>query len=100
MSALRQLAPEPAGRPSFLASFGAVFTGQLARARVAAIPIFMAATLQSVGLVVLLKGLVEKVEDLEKRVPAPKPAKAPAKPEAASKPASKKPAASPAKRKR
>ena len=46
-------------RPSFGAAFGAVFTGQLARARAGAIPIFMAATIQSVGLIVLLKGLVD-----------------------------------------
>jgi ABC-2 type transport system permease protein len=51
--------PVAASRPPFLASFGAIFAGQLARARAAAIPIFMAATLQSVGLVVLLKGLVD-----------------------------------------
>ncbi len=64
MTALRHVTPEPASRPSFFASFGAVFTGQLARARVAAIPIFMAATLQSVGLVVLLKGLVDTSNDV------------------------------------
>ena len=47
-----------------MAAFGAVFTGQLARARVAAIPIFLAATLQSVGLIVLLKGLVDTGSDV------------------------------------
>src|SRR5450631_3512501 len=52
-------APAPADRPSFAASFAAVFSGQFARARVAAIAIFLAATLQSVGLVVLLKGLID-----------------------------------------
>src|SRR5450432_2741042 len=52
-------APVPAARPTFAASFAAIFTGQLARAKTAAIPIFLAATLQSVGLVVLLKGLVD-----------------------------------------
>jgi ABC-2 type transport system permease protein len=51
--------PEPADRPTFAATFAAIFKGQLARARTAAIPIFLAATLQSVGLVVLLKGLVD-----------------------------------------
>jgi ABC-2 type transport system permease protein len=56
--------PQPAAGPSFAASFGAVFTGQLARARAAAIPIFMAATLQSVGLVVLLKGLVDTTTEV------------------------------------
>src|SRR5450631_4927343 len=52
--------PTAATRPTFVASFGAIFAGQLARAKIAAIPIFLAATLQSVGLVVLLKGLVDK----------------------------------------
>lgn len=56
--------PVAAPRPPFIASFGAIFTGQLARARAAAIPIFMAATLQSVGLVVLLKGLVDTSTDV------------------------------------
>ena len=57
-------APRPARSPSFAASFGAIFTGQLARARTAAIPIFLAATLRSVGLVVLLKGLVDTTSDV------------------------------------
>ncbi|HZV24989.1 MAG TPA: ABC transporter permease, partial [Acidothermaceae bacterium] len=51
--------PEPARRPTFAATFAAIVKGQLARAKTAAIPIFLAATLQSVGLVVLLKGLVD-----------------------------------------
>jgi ABC-2 type transport system permease protein len=51
--------PQPAERPTFAATFAAIFKGQLARAKTAAIPIFLAATLQSVGLVVLLKGLVD-----------------------------------------
>jgi len=56
--------PIAAPKPAFGASFGAIFTGQLARARTAAIPIFLAATLQSVGLVVLLKGLVDTSNDV------------------------------------
>ena len=56
--------PKAAPRPTFVATFGAVFAGQLARARIAAIPIFLAATLQSVGLVVLLKGLVDTRSDV------------------------------------
>ncbi|MDQ1485653.1 MAG: type transport system permease protein [Actinomycetota bacterium] len=62
--------PTPARRPSFAATFSAIFSGQLARARVAAIPIFLAATLQSVGLVVLLKGLVDKSDVTEQSVVA------------------------------
>jgi ABC-2 type transport system permease protein len=56
--------PAPAVRPTFGAAFTAVFTGQLARAKAAAIPIFLAATLQSVGLIVLLKGLVDTGSDV------------------------------------
>jgi len=56
--------PVPATRPTFVATFGAVFAGQRARAKIAAIPIFLAATLQSVGLVVLLKGLVDSGSDV------------------------------------
>jgi ABC-2 type transport system permease protein len=56
----RHAMPEPARRPTFAATFGAIFAGQLSRAKVAAIPIFIAATLQSVGLIVLLKGLVDR----------------------------------------
>ncbi len=59
MSAVAAALPRASARPGFSASFAAVFAGQLARARTAAIPIFMAATVQSVGLVVLLKGLVD-----------------------------------------
>ncbi len=55
------------GAPSFTASFGALFVGQLARARTAAIPFFLAATLQSVGIVVLLKGLLDTSSDLTKQ---------------------------------
>ncbi len=51
--------PRAAASPTFATTFAAVFAGQISRARVAAIPIFMAATLQSVGLIVLLKGLVD-----------------------------------------
>ena len=63
-TAVDDAGPRPAARPTFAAAFGAVFTGQRARARVAAIPIFLAATLQSVGLVVLLKGLVDTRSDI------------------------------------
>ena len=64
MTSLHELAPEPAKRPTFAATYAAVLKGQFARARVAAIPIFLAATLQSVGLVVLLKGLVDSRSDV------------------------------------
>jgi ABC-2 type transport system permease protein len=64
VASVKRVQPEPAPRPSFAATFGAIFSGQLARAKVAGIAIFMAATLQSVGLVVLLKGLVDSRSDL------------------------------------
>ncbi|MBX6370978.1 MAG: ABC transporter permease [Acidothermus sp.] len=51
-------------RPRFLAALGAILVGQLGRARAGAIPIFLAATVQSVGLVVLLKGLVATRSDI------------------------------------
>jgi ABC-2 type transport system permease protein len=63
-AALHELVPRPATRPTFAATYAAVLKGQFARARVAAIPIFLAATLQSVGLVVLLKGLVDTRSDV------------------------------------
>lgn len=55
----QRVVPDAAPRPTFAATFGAIFRGQFSRAKIAAIPIFMAATLQSVGLVVLLKGLID-----------------------------------------
>ena len=64
MTAMALAVPRAAPRPGFAASFAAIFAGQLARARTAAIPIFMAATVQSVGLVVLLKGLVDTTSDI------------------------------------
>ncbi|ABK52829.1 ABC-2 type transporter [Acidothermus cellulolyticus 11B] len=55
---LRPRRDEGGTRPRFWDAVGAIFSGQVARARPAAIPIFLAATMQSAGLVVLLKGLV------------------------------------------
>lgn len=48
------LAPRTAFGPAFLA----VYAGQLARAKVARVPLLFVASLQSIGLVVLLRGIV------------------------------------------
>jgi ABC-2 type transport system permease protein len=49
----------PAAGPSFAASVGAVATSQLARARVARAPLLFVATVQSVGILLLLRGVVD-----------------------------------------
>jgi ABC-2 type transport system permease protein len=46
------------GRPGSLAAFSAVYAGQLARARVARGPLLFVATLQSLGILLLLRGVV------------------------------------------
>ena len=51
-------APDAASAPSFLASVAAVYAGQLARVRAARGPLLFVATLQSLGIVVLLRGVV------------------------------------------
>jgi ABC-2 type transport system permease protein len=50
--------PQAASAPSFIASVAAVYTGQLARVRAARGPLLFVATLQSLGIVVLLRGVV------------------------------------------
>src|SRR3954454_11438769 len=47
-----------AGRPGSLAAFSAVYAGQIARARVARGPLLFVATLQSLGILLLLRGVV------------------------------------------
>jgi ABC-2 type transport system permease protein len=49
-----------AARPSPLAALAAVTTGQLSRARAARGPLLFVATLQSVGILVLLRGVVDE----------------------------------------
>jgi len=51
-------AAEPASRPGLLASFAAIYEGQLARGRVARGPLLFVATLQSLGILLLLRGVV------------------------------------------
>jgi len=52
-------AAAPAGaRPGSMEAFGAVYAGQLARARVARGPLLFVATLQSLGILLLLRGVV------------------------------------------
>jgi ABC-2 type transport system permease protein len=50
--------PQAAAAPSFAAAVAAVYAGQLARARTARGPLLFVATLQSLGIVVLLRGVV------------------------------------------
>jgi ABC-2 type transport system permease protein len=52
------VAPGVPGRTSFLVSFAAVYRGQLSRGRVARMPLMFVATLQSVGILLLLRGVV------------------------------------------
>jgi ABC-2 type transport system permease protein len=49
----------PARVPSFAAAVGAVATSQLARARTARAPLLFVATVQSVGILLLLRGVVD-----------------------------------------
>ena len=46
--------------PGPLAAFGALYAGQLSRARAARGPLLLVATLQSVGILVLLRGVVDE----------------------------------------
>jgi ABC-2 type transport system permease protein len=52
-------APPPGRRTTLLAATAAVYAGQLARARVARGPLLFVATLQSVGILLLLRGVVD-----------------------------------------
>ncbi len=45
-------------RPSLLAATGAVYAGQIARARVARVPLLLVAAFQSIGILLLLRGVV------------------------------------------
>jgi len=56
----RAAAPELAARVPFFAAIGAVAAGQLGRVRVARGPLLFVATVQSLGLVVLLRGVVHR----------------------------------------
>jgi len=46
-------------RTPFPAAFGAVYAGQVARARVARVPLLFVAAFQSIGIMVLLRGVVD-----------------------------------------
>ena len=50
--------PAPAQPPSLLAATAAVYAGQLARVRAARGPLLFVATLQSLGIVILLRGVI------------------------------------------
>jgi ABC-2 type transport system permease protein len=51
----------------FSAAFAAVYTGQVARARVARAPVLVVATVQSLGLLVLLRGVLDDTADVTAR---------------------------------
>jgi len=59
--------PPLAPRTSFAAGLAAVYAGQLARARVARASLLFVATLQSVGILVLLRGVVDERSDITKQ---------------------------------
>ena len=56
-----------APRPPYGRALGAVYQGQLARARVARAPLLFVACLQSIGLLVLLRGVVDDARVSEKQ---------------------------------
>jgi ABC-2 type transport system permease protein len=59
--------PGLAPRPRLLHALAAVYAGQLARARVARVPLLFVAGLQSIGLLVLLRGVVDDTDLAERR---------------------------------
>lgn len=61
-SSVTQTAPPLAPRTSWTAAFAAVYAGQLARVRVARAPLLFVATLQSVGILLLLRGVVHTAD--------------------------------------
>jgi ABC-2 type transport system permease protein len=54
-------------RPSFAAATGAVYAAQLARARVARVPLLFVAAFQSIGIMLLLKGIAAHHDTLTGR---------------------------------
>ena len=50
--------PAVPGRTAFPVAFAAVYRGQLSRGKVARMPLMFVATLQSVGILMLLRGVV------------------------------------------
>ncbi|MEX5632192.1 ABC transporter permease [Parafrankia sp. FMc2] len=56
------VAPLPHGT-AFLAALAAVYRGQLARARVARVPLLFVAAFQSLGIMILLRGIVDVGDD-------------------------------------
>ncbi len=61
------MTPGLAPRPRLLHALAAVYAGQLARARVARVPLLFVAGLQSIGLLVLLRGVVDDTDLAERR---------------------------------
>lgn len=57
-------APRLGTRPSLAAATGAVYAGQIARARTARMPLLFVAAFQSIGILLLLRGVVGLHDDL------------------------------------
>ncbi|HEX7355107.1 MAG TPA: ABC transporter permease [Mycobacteriales bacterium] len=60
--------PRLGTRPSLAAATGAVYAGQIARARTARVPLLFVAAFQSIGILLLLRGVVAHHDDLTGRV--------------------------------
>lgn len=68
MTAAVPAVPRLGTRPSLAAATGAVYAGQIARARTARVPLLAVAAFQSIGILLLLRGVVAHHDDLTGRV--------------------------------
>lgn len=66
VGAPRDAQPLPPG-PSWWAAFAATYTGQVSRAKVARVPLLFVASFQSLGILLLLRGVVSDTADLTKQ---------------------------------
>lgn len=68
MTAAAPAIPRLGTRPSLVAAIGAVYAGQIARARTARVPLLFVAAFQSIGILLLLRGVVSHHDELTGRV--------------------------------
>lgn len=68
MTAAAPPVPRLGTRPSLVAAVGAVYAGQIARARIARLPLLFVAAFQSIGILLLLRGVVAHHDELTGRV--------------------------------
>jgi len=66
-TAPRTGSPPRAGGPGLIAGTAAVYAGQLSRARAARAPLLFVATLQSLGILVLVRGFVDRSNELTRQ---------------------------------